>query len=201
MLNNKPRPKEDTKCVSAAGEELTAAKHKLKLIELKLFRDVAAAHMKDFEQQKRDFEEMRKKDAEREKMYEKMRKFMEGMNVGPNIPNRGKREQRPRMYRRTPYVEKPPTTVLPKQCGNKSKNKVNKAIVLPLNLGNVFYDDNEGRDDIMFLGGQFTGNILVYKNVNPNKTGTGEPNRLVVWGRHVRAPSSSGLAVGFLVNT
>nr|GEX26972.1 reverse transcriptase domain-containing protein [Tanacetum cinerariifolium] len=37
------RPKENTKCVSAAGEELTAAKHKL---ELKLFRDAAAAHMK-----------------------------------------------------------------------------------------------------------------------------------------------------------
>nr|GEV08462.1 hypothetical protein [Tanacetum cinerariifolium] len=36
------RSKENTKCVSAAGEDLTAAKHKL---ELKLFRDVAAAHM------------------------------------------------------------------------------------------------------------------------------------------------------------
>nr|GFC47445.1 hypothetical protein [Tanacetum cinerariifolium] len=34
------RSKENTKCVSAAGEELTAAKHKL---ELKLFRDAAAA--------------------------------------------------------------------------------------------------------------------------------------------------------------
>nr|GEU46087.1 DUF4219 domain-containing protein/UBN2 domain-containing protein [Tanacetum cinerariifolium] len=41
------RPKENTKCVSAAGEKLTAAKHKLKLLELKLFRDAAAAaHMK-----------------------------------------------------------------------------------------------------------------------------------------------------------
>nr|GEZ08836.1 hypothetical protein [Tanacetum cinerariifolium] len=41
------RPKENTKCVSAAGEELTAAKHKLILLELKLFRDAAAAaHMK-----------------------------------------------------------------------------------------------------------------------------------------------------------
>nr|GEZ65524.1 hypothetical protein [Tanacetum cinerariifolium] len=40
------RPKGNTKCVSAAGEELTAAKHKLKLLELKLFRDAAAAHMK-----------------------------------------------------------------------------------------------------------------------------------------------------------
>ncbi|GJR67396.1 hypothetical protein Tco_0013461 [Tanacetum coccineum] len=86
-----------------------------------------------------------------------------------NIPNRGKREQRPSMYRRTPYVEQPPTTVLPKQRGNKNKNKAHKATVLPLNLGNVFYDDNEGSDDIMFVGGQFTGNMLVYENVDPNK--------------------------------
>nr|GEW67192.1 hypothetical protein [Tanacetum cinerariifolium] len=42
------RPKENTKCVNAAGEELTAAEHKLKRVELKLFRDAAAAaaHMK-----------------------------------------------------------------------------------------------------------------------------------------------------------
>nr|GEV25508.1 hypothetical protein [Tanacetum cinerariifolium] len=41
------RSKENTKCVSAAGEELTAAKHKLIMLELKLFRDAtAAAHMK-----------------------------------------------------------------------------------------------------------------------------------------------------------
>nr|GFA03913.1 hypothetical protein [Tanacetum cinerariifolium] len=41
------RSKENTKCVSAAGKELTVAKHKLILLELKLFRDAdAAAHMK-----------------------------------------------------------------------------------------------------------------------------------------------------------
>nr|GEW78965.1 RNA-directed DNA polymerase, eukaryota, reverse transcriptase zinc-binding domain protein [Tanacetum cinerariifolium] len=100
-----------------------------------------------------------------------------------NIPNRGKREQRPSMYRRTPYVKQPSTTVLPKQRGNKNKNKVHKATVLPLNLGNVFDDDNEGSDDIMFVGGQFTSNMLVYENVDPNKTRTGQPSGLVVRGR------------------
>nr|GEY11825.1 ribonuclease H-like domain-containing protein [Tanacetum cinerariifolium] len=41
------RSKENTKCVSAAGEELIAVKHKLILLELKLFKDAAAAaHMK-----------------------------------------------------------------------------------------------------------------------------------------------------------
>nr|GEU95458.1 RNA-directed DNA polymerase, eukaryota [Tanacetum cinerariifolium] len=102
-----------------------------------------------------------------------------------NIPNRGKGEQRPSMYRQTPYVEQPSTTVLPKQRGNKNKNKVHKATVLPLNLGNVFDDDNEGSDDIMFVGGQFTGNMLVYENVDPNKTRTGQPSGLVVRGHDV----------------
>ncbi|GKA51631.1 pentatricopeptide repeat superfamily protein, partial [Tanacetum coccineum] len=133
---------------------------------------------RDLEQQKKEFEKMRKKDVEREKMYEQMRKFIDGMNVGPvrgeantgpiivnqhygmsdfsefqsnqvgrssfqtpannsflnignpnsqtpiethpdaaglldqNIPNRGNREQRPNYFRRTPYVEQAPTTVL-----------------------------------------------------------------------------------------
>ncbi|GJR53817.1 hypothetical protein Tco_1404338 [Tanacetum coccineum] len=86
-----------------------------------------------------------------------------------NIHNRGKREHRPSMYRWTPYVEQAPIIVLPKQRGNKNKNKVHKATVLPLNLENVFDDDNEGSDDIMFVSGQFTGNMLVYENVDPNK--------------------------------
>nr|GEV95501.1 quinone oxidoreductase-like protein 2 homolog [Tanacetum cinerariifolium] len=73
-----------------------------------------------------------------------------------NIRNQGNREQRPNMYMRTPYMEQAPTTVLPKQHGNKNKNKVYKATILPLNLWNVFDDDNEGSEDIMFMGGQFT---------------------------------------------
>nr|GEU99757.1 hypothetical protein [Tanacetum cinerariifolium] len=61
-----------------------------------------------------------------------------------NILNRGKREQRPRFYKRTPYMEKPPTTVLPKQHGNKNKNNLMKANLSPLNLRNAFDDENEG---------------------------------------------------------
>ncbi|GKD50331.1 hypothetical protein Tco_1279307, partial [Tanacetum coccineum] len=86
-----------------------------------------------------------------------------------NILNRGKREQRPSFYKRTPYTEQPPTTVLPKQRGNKNKNNVKKANLSPLNLGNAFDDENEGGDDVIFLGGHFTGNYLVYENVNPEK--------------------------------
>nr|GEX57726.1 hypothetical protein [Tanacetum cinerariifolium] len=205
----------------------------------------------------RDFEEMRKKDAEREKMYEQMRKFMEGMNFGlvregnkgPTIvsrhygirdssefqSNQGGRSSfqtqannlflnmgkstnwqtpmssqpgssnwqsqmaaqsatpfmqpaissHPGTYNwqsqipshmgnlnsqtpiethpdvaglldQTPYVEQAPTTVLPKERGNKNKNKVHKATILPLNLENIFDDDNEGSGDIMFVVGQFT---------------------------------------------
>ncbi|GJT64437.1 phospholipase-like protein [Tanacetum coccineum] len=86
-----------------------------------------------------------------------------------NILNRGKREQRPSFYKRIPYTEKPPTTVLPKQRGNKNKNNVKKANLSPLNLGSAFNDENEGGDDVIFLGGRFTSNYLVYENVDPEK--------------------------------
>ncbi|GJR86611.1 phospholipase-like protein [Tanacetum coccineum] len=88
----------------------------------------------------------------------------------PAFPSHpGKREQRPSFYKRTPYTEKPPTTVLPKQRGNKNKNNVKKANLSPLNLGSAFNDENEGGDDVIFLGGRFTSNYLVYENVDPEK--------------------------------
>nr|GEV58136.1 protein kinase-like domain-containing protein [Tanacetum cinerariifolium] len=62
--------------------------------------------------------------------------------LNPNILNRGKREQRPSFYKRSPYMEQPATTVLPKQRGG---------------------------DDVVYLGGRFTGNYLVYENVDPEK--------------------------------
>ncbi|GJU34912.1 phospholipase-like protein [Tanacetum coccineum] len=86
-----------------------------------------------------------------------------------NILNRGKREQRPSFYKRTPYTEQPPTTILPKQRGNKNKTNVMNANLSPLNLGNAFDDENEGGDDVIFLGSEFTGNYLVYENVDPQK--------------------------------
>ncbi|GJZ98802.1 phospholipase-like protein [Tanacetum coccineum] len=45
-------------------------------------------------------------------------------------------------------MEQPPTTVLPKQHGNKNKNNVMKANLSPLNLGNAFDDENEGGFDV-----------------------------------------------------
>nr|GFC30133.1 hypothetical protein [Tanacetum cinerariifolium] len=44
-------------------------------------------------------------------------------------------------------MEQPPTTVLPKQRGNKTKNNVKKDNLSPLNLGNAFDDNNEGDAD------------------------------------------------------
>ncbi|GJY56158.1 phospholipase-like protein [Tanacetum coccineum] len=76
-------------------------------------------------------------------------------------------EQRPSYYKQSPYMEQPPTTILPKQRGNKKKNNVTKANLSPLNFGNVFADENVGGDDVVFLGGRFTGNNLVYENVDP----------------------------------
>ncbi|GKB14480.1 hypothetical protein Tco_0848403, partial [Tanacetum coccineum] len=87
----------------------------------------------------------------------------------PNILNRARREVRPSMYRRTPYMDFLPTTVVPKKRGDKTKNKVKNAKVSPLNLGNAFADDNVKRDDVMYLGEHDTGNFLVYENVDPSK--------------------------------
>ncbi|GJR56730.1 hypothetical protein Tco_1498892 [Tanacetum coccineum] len=77
--------------------------------------------------------------------------------LGKNILNRERREQRPNIYLRTPFMKLPPTTVLPKKRGDRAKNKVKNANLSPLNLGNVFANDNVGDDDVMFLGGRFTG--------------------------------------------
>nr|GEZ00584.1 hypothetical protein [Tanacetum cinerariifolium] len=65
-----------------------------------------------------------------------------------NILNRGKREHCPSFYKRSPYTEQPPTTVLPKQRGNKNKNNVMKANLSHLDLGNAFDDENEGGFDV-----------------------------------------------------
>nr|GEY50018.1 hypothetical protein [Tanacetum cinerariifolium] len=86
-----------------------------------------------------------------------------------NILNQGRREQRPSFYKGSPYMEQPPSTVLPKKHGNKAKNNVNKSNLSPLNLGNTLDDENEGGDGIIFLSVQFTSNYLVYENVDVSK--------------------------------
>ncbi|GJW11917.1 hypothetical protein Tco_1577744 [Tanacetum coccineum] len=48
-----------------------------------------------------------------------------------NIPNRGRREQFPSKYKLTPFMEQPPTIILPKERVNKTKNKGKKANLSP----------------------------------------------------------------------
>nr|GEW94621.1 hypothetical protein [Tanacetum cinerariifolium] len=74
-----------------------------------------------------------------------------------NLLNRGKKEQHPSIYKRSPFMEQPPSTILPKQRDNKTKKNVKKSNLSPLNLENALDDENEGGDDVIFLGGQFTG--------------------------------------------
>ncbi|GJT27354.1 transposase, MuDR, MULE transposase domain protein [Tanacetum coccineum] len=90
-----------------------------------------------------------------------------------NIPNRGRREQFPSKYKLTPFMEQPPTTILPKERVNKTKNKGTKANLSPLNLGGAFEDDNVEENNVTFLGSQFTGNFLMYENVDPSKVRRG----------------------------
>ncbi|GJW54884.1 hypothetical protein Tco_0098969 [Tanacetum coccineum] len=86
-----------------------------------------------------------------------------------NIPNRGKREQFPSKYKLTPFTEQPPTANLPKQRVNKTKNKGKKANLSPLNLGGAFEDGNVEENNVTFFGSIFTGNFLMYENVDPTK--------------------------------
>nr|GEV23838.1 hypothetical protein [Tanacetum cinerariifolium] len=86
-----------------------------------------------------------------------------------NILNQERREVRPSMYRRTPYIDLPPTTVLPKKRGDKTKNKSKNANVSPLNLENAFVDDNVGEDEVMIMAECETGNYFVHGNVDPSK--------------------------------
>nr|GEV38869.1 hypothetical protein [Tanacetum cinerariifolium] len=80
-----------------------------------------------------------------------------------------KREQIPNKYKLTPFMEQPPTTILPKQRINKTKNKGKKATLSPLNLRGAFEDGNVEDNNVMFFGFQFTGNFLMYENVEPTK--------------------------------
>nr|GEV19603.1 DNA-directed DNA polymerase [Tanacetum cinerariifolium] len=89
--------------------------------------------------------------------------------VDQNIQNRGKRQQLPSKYLVTPFTAQPPTTMVPKQCVSKNKNKGKKANLSPVNLGGVLEGYNEEDNNVTFLGFQFTGNILFYKNVDPAK--------------------------------
>nr|GFA98159.1 hypothetical protein [Tanacetum cinerariifolium] len=86
-----------------------------------------------------------------------------------NNLNRGKREQFPSKYKLNPFMKQPPTTILPKQRVNKTKNKGKKANLSPLNLGGAFEDNNVEDNNVMFFGSQFTGNFLMYENVDPTK--------------------------------
>ncbi|GJR49572.1 hypothetical protein Tco_1400093 [Tanacetum coccineum] len=48
-----------------------------------------------------------------------------------------------------------------------------KANFSPLNLGGAFEDDNVEENNLTFLGSQFTGNFLMYENVDPSKVRRG----------------------------
>ncbi|GKE33356.1 hypothetical protein Tco_1452678, partial [Tanacetum coccineum] len=89
--------------------------------------------------------------------------------VNLNILNRERKETHPSMYKRSPYMDLPRTTVLPKKGGDKTMNKGKNANVSPFNLGNAFVDDNVGADDVMFIGSRKSDNYFMYENVDPSK--------------------------------
>ncbi|GJT82128.1 phospholipase-like protein [Tanacetum coccineum] len=170
------------------------------------------------EEQKRVIEEIQKNEDDRKQMYEKVRTFMEGMNVEPGGPSSFQThpnsssvfnigtptnwqtpmssqpgpsnwqslmpEQSATPYWQPAFPSHPGgynwQSPIPSHMGNQNlqppierhHNAVglfNPANLSPLNLGNAFDDENEGGDDVIYLGGEFTGNYLVYENVDPQK--------------------------------
>ncbi|GJS84596.1 phospholipase-like protein [Tanacetum coccineum] len=101
--------------------------------------EVPSELYREIEEQKRAVDHMLKKEKEREKI----------------------------MYMRTPYMDLPPTIVLPKKHGDKTKGK--NSNVSPLNLGNAFADDDVGEDEVVIIAKHVTGNYFVYENVDPSK--------------------------------
>nr|GFA34830.1 hypothetical protein [Tanacetum cinerariifolium] len=89
--------------------------------------------------------------------------------IGKAICHRNRREHHPGIYKKSPYMDLPPTTVLPKKQGGKSKNKGKEANVSPFNLGNAFNDEDVEGDDVMIPGEQDTGIYFTYENMDPNK--------------------------------
>nr|GEU66918.1 hypothetical protein [Tanacetum cinerariifolium] len=148
---------------------------------------------REFDEEKREIKRNKNED---DNIKEEMCKFRQKMNVQPpgsyysfgQVPSYMRRpnlqttiethhdvdgiltrKQFPSKYKLTTFMEQPPTTILPKQRVNKTKNKGKTANLSPLNLEGAFEDDNIEDNNIMFLGSKFTVNFLMYENVGPTK--------------------------------
>ncbi|GKE43259.1 hypothetical protein Tco_1470543, partial [Tanacetum coccineum] len=76
--------------------------------------------------------------------------------------------------RNSPCTRLPPTTVLPKKQGDKSRNKETNANLSPFNLRNAIIDDNVDAEEVMITGVCQTNDYIVYESVDPSKV-TKEP--------------------------
>nr|GEX92853.1 hypothetical protein [Tanacetum cinerariifolium]GEX92870.1 hypothetical protein [Tanacetum cinerariifolium] len=132
--------------------------------------EVPSEFYREFEEQKRVVDQMMKKDTEREKMYEQVRKFMQDMKVGP-VPQANKgliiggsssfpTANNSFFEDAIAFGYPKLATPYPVASWNEGKN----ANVSPLNLGNDFADDNAGEDKVMIMVERATGNYFVHEN-------------------------------------
>ncbi|GJW69764.1 phospholipase-like protein [Tanacetum coccineum] len=89
--------------------------------------------------------------------------------VNSNLMNREMREACPSIYLQSPFTGLPPTTVLSKKRGDKSRNKGTNPDVAPFNLKNAIIDDNVVVEEVMITGACQTDDYIVYENVDPSK--------------------------------
>ncbi|GJT07075.1 hypothetical protein Tco_0841537 [Tanacetum coccineum] len=116
---------------------------------------------REFDEQKREFERNKK---EVDNIKEKMRKFRQEMNVQPGGPSSFQGHVPSHIGR--PNLQ---TTIETHHDVDGIFDQGKKANLSPLNLGGAFEDDNVEENNVTFLGSQFTGNFLMYENVDPTK--------------------------------
>ncbi|GJS83937.1 phospholipase-like protein [Tanacetum coccineum] len=86
-----------------------------------------------------------------------------------DVMNRERRDSRPRIFFRSPYMLFPPTTVVPKKWTKKSRKKTSTVDISAFDLGNVVGDDNAQDDEVRITGARATGDFISFENVDPNK--------------------------------
>ena len=78
------------------------------------------------------------------------------------------RDFRPGKYQKYPWTQQGPTTILPKKCGAKSKQKKSTSNIPPFNLEEEPVDEDAKDDDVTFVGCGFSSPLIVV-NVDPKK--------------------------------
>ncbi|GJS72793.1 phospholipase-like protein [Tanacetum coccineum] len=150
--------------------------------------DVLVDYYRRLEEHDRALKELMQKDAAPKQMYNKMNNFMEQTPMSSHPATLNWQNPMPQpgyvpwssqygsshhrdvgLVNLSPFTGLPPTTVLSKKRGDKSRNKGTNPDVAPFNLENAIVDDNVVVEEVMITGACQTDDYIVYENVDPSK--------------------------------